>query len=504
MAATGDDFQTKTQNFLSWFKSLPGSTFHEDIQVVDLRGRNAGRGIVATKDIAADTVLFSIPRKGIINVETSELPRKIPQVFTGSDGEDEDMENEPLDSWGSLILVMIYEYLQGPSSPWKPYFEVLPERFNTLMFWESSELEYLKGSAVLSKIGKDEADEMFRSRILSVIAANPAIFYPEGSSQLNETELLQLAHRMGSIIMAYAFDLENEEEPEDNEEDGWVEDREGKTMLGMVPMADILNADAEFNAHVNHGEDDLTVTALRPISAGEEILNYYGPHPNSELLRRYGYVTPKHSRYDVVEIPWDLVQAVLNEQLKLTDDVWKQLVSGRLCHMHARTLYTDISGKKIKEEHVDPEDLEDVFVLERESGEPDSEGRLTTPAKVQEISAELDEQLKGVLKAIKKVKGDLIPDKRKRDEIYDRVVTLALQRLLAQYPTTAEEDEILLASGHLTPRQKMAVEVRLGEKRLLKEALHSKGADVTNAVAGDSEQQGEGQEQDRASKRARH
>lgn len=156
------------------------------------------------------------------------------------------MENEPLDSWGSLILVMIYEYLQGDASPWKPYFEVLPDKFDTLMFWESSDLEWLRGSAVLSKIGKVEADEMFRSRILSVIAANPTIFFPQGVAQPSETELLQLAHRMGSIIMAYAFDLENEEEPEEENEE-WVEDRDGKTMLGMVPMADILNADAEFN-----------------------------------------------------------------------------------------------------------------------------------------------------------------------------------------------------------------------------------------------------------------
>ncbi|WQF79126.1 Putative SET domain, rubisco LSMT, substrate-binding domain, SET domain superfamily [Colletotrichum destructivum] len=473
MDAAGD-FNSASQQFLSWFRSLQGATFHDDIQIVDLRGQNAGRGIIATKDIAPETILFTIPRKSIINTETSELPKKIPQVFTGNDGDDEDMENEPLDSWGSLILVMIYEYLQGDASPWKPYFEVLPDKFDTLMFWESSDLEWLRGSAVLSKIGKDEADEMFRSRILSVISANPTIFFPQGVAQPSETELLQLAHRMGSIIMAYAFDLENEEEPEEENEE-WVEDRDGKTMLGMVPMADILNADAEFNAHVNHGEDDLSVVALRPIKAGEEILNYYGPHPNSELLRRYGYVTPKHSRYDVVEIPWELVQSILTEQLRLTDDVWKQLA-----------------------EHVDPEDFEDVFVLERDSGEPDSEGRLTTPAKVQEVSAELEEQLKAVLKAIKKVRGDLIPDKRKRDEVYQHVVAAALQKLLAQYPTTAEEDETLLASGNLTSRQRMAVEVRLGEKRLLKEALQMEGSGHGNTV---EEIHDEGQE--RSSKRAR-
>ncbi|KAK2043155.1 SET domain-containing protein [Colletotrichum somersetense] len=474
--ATTDSFQAASGGFLSWFKSLQGATFHDDIQIVDLRGQNAGRGIVATKDIAPETVLFTIPRKSIINVETSELPKKIPQVFTGNDGDDEDMENEPLDSWGSLILVMIYEYLQGDASPWKTYFEVLPEKFDTLMFWESPDLEYLRGSAVLSKIGKDEADEMFRSRILSVISANPAIFFPQGVSPPSESELLQLAHRMGSIIMAYAFDLENEEEPEQEDEE-WIEDREGKTMLGMVPMADILNADAEFNAHVNHEEDSLSVTALRPIKAGEEILNYYGPHPNSELLRRYGYVTPKHSRYDVVEIPWDLVQSSLNEHLQLTDEVWKQVA-----------------------EHVDPEDLEDVFVLERESGEPDSEGRLTTPAKVQEVSAELEEQLKGILKAIKKVRADLIPDKRKRDEVYQRVVISTLQKLLAQYPTTAEEDEAMLASGNLTSRQKMAVEVRLGEKRLIKEALQVAGLGNSGASA---EEVATDEGQERSSKRAR-
>ncbi|KAF5524110.1 Ribosomal lysine N-methyltransferase 4 [Colletotrichum aenigma] len=445
----GDEFQTKSQGFLAWFKSLP----------------------VATKGIPTETTLFTIPRRSIINVETSELPKKIPQVFTGNDGDDEDMENEPLDSWGSLILVMIYEFLQGAASPWKPYFEVLPEKFDTPMFWESSDLEHLKGSAVLSKIGKDEADEMFRSRILSVIAANPAVFYPEGSSPLGEVELLQLAHRMGSIIMAYAFDLDNEEEPEQEEGDEWIEDRDGKTMLGMVPMADILNADAEFNAHVNHGDDELTVTALRPIPAGEEILNYYGPHPNSELLRRYGYVTPKHSRYDVVEIPWDLVQTSVSEHLKIGDDVWKQV------------------------KYLDPEELEDVFVLERESGEPDSEGQFRTVAEVREISAELEEQLKAVLKAIKKINGDLIPDKRKRDEVFHAVIVSTLQKILSQYPTSTQEDEALLATSDLTTRQRMAIHVRLGEKKLLKEALEFAGS---TAPA-----EGEQEEPERSSKRAR-
>ncbi|CRK44671.1 hypothetical protein BN1723_019516, partial [Verticillium longisporum] len=126
--------------------------------------------------------------------------------------------------------------------------------------------------------------------------------------------------------MAYAFDLENDDENE-NEEDGWVEDREGRTMLGMVPMADTLNANAEFNAHINHGES-LEATAIRAdIKAGGQILNYYGPLPTSELLRRYGYVTPEHSRYDVVEVPWTLVKEVIVSCLSLSAEAWKQVES---------------------------------------------------------------------------------------------------------------------------------------------------------------------------------
>ncbi len=71
---------------------------------------------------------------------------------------------------------------------------------------------------------------------------------------------------------------------------------------------------------MNHG-DSLEVTALRStLPAGLEVLNYYGPLPTSELLRRYGYVTPEHHRYDVTELPWSLVRAALIEELSVSEE----------------------------------------------------------------------------------------------------------------------------------------------------------------------------------------
>jgi hypothetical protein len=203
---------------------------------------------VATKNIETETILFTIPRKGIINVQTSDLPARLPVIFdlgrAETEAEDEDESIPPLDSWSSLILVMIYEFLKEDDSLWKPYFDVLPETFDTPMFWSDEELDELQASSVRDKIGKDEAESMFFSHIIPVIRKNSDLF--PSSLDMADDQLIALAHRMGSTIMSYAFDLENDDEPEDDTEE-WVEDRDGKSMMGMVPMADILNADAEFN-----------------------------------------------------------------------------------------------------------------------------------------------------------------------------------------------------------------------------------------------------------------
>jgi SET domain-containing protein 6 len=117
------------------------------------------------------------------------------------------------------------------------------------------------------------------------------------------------------------------------------------------------------------------------------------------------------------------------------------------------------------------EELEEYFVIERDSGEPDGQGRLTYQAELREISPELDEQLTAFLKAIRKSKPDVVADKRKRVESCKAAITQALMTKLGQYPTSIEEDKELLKKQDLAKRHRMAIEVRLGEKTLLQEAV---------------------------------
>lgn len=84
---------------------------------------------------------------------------------------------------------------------------------------------------------------------------------------------------------------------------------------------------------------------------------------------------------------------------------------------------------------------------------------------------ELEGELKDALKIIKKHKPDVIADKRKRDEIANAVITQVLADKLAEYPTSIREDRATLKKSDITNRHRMAIEVRLGEKVLLEEAL---------------------------------
>jgi len=129
------------------------------------------------------------------------------------------------------------------------------------------------------------------------------------------------------------------------------------------------------------------------------------------------------------------------------------------------------------------EEFEEYLIIERDSGDPDSEGQLTYSAQLREVSPELEEQVKAVFKGIKKQKPELFSEKRKRVDDYQSIVSKALTAKLGTYPNTIEEDETLLKRDDLAKRHRMAITVRLGEKRLLHEALALLQRDDADNVA---------------------
>jgi len=101
------------------------------------------------------------------------------------------------------------------------------------MFWTNEELQELKGTEVIPRIGKEKSEQQYNTVLFPIIQANPNLFDLEKCG-------LQAFHRMGSLILAYSFGLSDRPDETDDED-------EQKESLAMVPLADMLNADPQLN-----------------------------------------------------------------------------------------------------------------------------------------------------------------------------------------------------------------------------------------------------------------
>lgn len=146
---------------------------------------------------------------------------------------------------------------------------------------------------------------------------------------------------------------------------------------------------------------------------------------------------------------------------------------------------------RLQMEKLDDDEIEDTFVLERTSGDPNPDGTFAAPARVTSVPEDLKEQLKTVIKVLQKQDAALVPDKRKRDDLVQAVVVSALEAIAAKYPTGVMEDEMLLRQEGLPLRHRMAVEVRVGEKRLIQESWEFFSGNAENGADGaDSGEEG--------------
>lgn len=294
----------------------------------------------------------------------------------------------------------------------------------------------------MNKIGKAGAEDMFSNYLV-----------PLGFD-------INTCHRVASTIMAYAFDIpEDEPSKEDAEkegEDDLISDNgeDEKTMLSMIPLADILNADADKNnARLICDNVELEMRAIKPIPKGEEILNDYGQLPRSDLLRRYGYVTENYAPFDVAEI---CTKTILST---FTDNTLQSV----------RPSLAPLSQAQLKQR---------VDLAEREGVYEESYDILHTSSDEPGISDELlallylllvDEENLGSISNSQSA----IPSRSKlATELVGRVLALLLRARESEYNTTLEDDEALANSGNLPYRTRMALQVRLGEKKVLRHAIH--------------------------------
>ena len=308
-----DTFTDQSNEFLTWLTQEAKLTISPKISLKDLRSLNQGRAIVATADIDKGELLFEIPRDSILNIATSQIVQDFPRVKPS-------LETE-LGQWEGLIVCLSYEWLVlGSNSKWWPYLQVLPpsgeSSLNTLVYWSDEELSLLRPSLVLNRIGEQGARDMF-DRVMQFIDKHGLKSVLE--DKLSWDKFLHIA----SVVMSYSFDVERPHDGNNSEdvENSSDDEDDDSYLKSMVPFADMLNADTKkCNANLVYGSSSLAMRSTKPIASGGQVYNTYGEYPNSEILRRYGYVEWDGSLYDFGEVLLDNIRESLRESFNVTPE----------------------------------------------------------------------------------------------------------------------------------------------------------------------------------------
>jgi histone-lysine N-methyltransferase SETD3 len=105
------------------------------------------RGVHAKQSIATDTICVAIPKKCLITVEMGQAT-EIGQIILRSDLD--------LDAPKHIFLMIFLLWdlkVNRDNSFFKPYHDILPKTLSNIpVFWNDDELEYLKGSYLLTQI----------------------------------------------------------------------------------------------------------------------------------------------------------------------------------------------------------------------------------------------------------------------------------------------------------------------------------------------------------------
>ncbi|KAI7962591.1 hypothetical protein MJO28_000685 [Puccinia striiformis f. sp. tritici] len=502
--STGFGTQTTMEGrytkFLGWLTESRGVILETNlIQAHNFVENGEGWGMIAITDIKKGTNLFSIPRRpgGKNSFSSPLLSVQSSTLLSNLNTQDRLKISR---NWIPLLLVLLYERVQAILDPtgsrsWAPYFDTLPQEFDTLMFWSPEELAELTGSTITEKIGKEEAEKDYFEVIKPLIESRADIFVvPEGTSW--ETNYgISRYHQMGSLILSRSFHVEASSEIPTQEEDISMdsistghhsvhdssldqtslhsetldddqdeEEREAVQDIALVPLADLLNAKTgSENAKLFYEIEWLKMNATRNIKKGEQIYNTYGDPPNADLLRRYGHVDVPN-RYDVVEISIKTCLEVVASSplVKITEEESQERLDWAL-----------------------EMGIDDVFEIPTEL-ERKSNGDPLLP-----------EELTCILQIFLLTKPDF-EDHKSKEKLpkpklnSSEVIILAQQvveRRMKEYPTSIEEDESLLARLRSTNdhRKIKAIIVRKSEKQILVQLLDSLALKLTAFHAKDSD-----------------
>lgn len=416
--------------FCKWAEDN-GAIF-DSIKVAEISGYDLG--LEATKEINKGDNFVIIPKKMIMSEE--DLSSTLIPIAS---------EIPMLDSMNNvkLAFALLLEKL-NPDSFWKPYIDILPEKYSTVMYFTVNEMQELKGSNVLGQaLNQCKFIARQYAFIYKCVQNVRSDVYGKNSDGGKAFDLLkekftyELYRWAVSTVMTRQNSIprskKNEQENKDNNE----------LMPALIPLWDMANhQDGEFTSSFDMELNRLESCALSNYMKGEQIFIHYGDRPNAHFLVHNGFVYANNTKDNVcIRLGLSASDELFTERSQLLE----QLNIPKNCEL--KVLQSP--------DYISPELLAFVRIFNMNQDQIKHWLNSERAADLLHIDCALETSLES------------------KTWIF---LQTRLTLLLKVFPTTLEDDEIMLAN-HLKGQTKMGhnkamlIQYRILEKKILSNAL---------------------------------
>ncbi|CEM06975.1 unnamed protein product [Vitrella brassicaformis CCMP3155] len=349
-----------------------------------------------------------------------------------------------LSGHSAVAAFLLYERNKGHRSKWRNYIASLPPlslvRRHHSVFFSDKDLTWLIGTTVHTRgeVKRRKQEIMTDYAILTIALG-------DFSSVASLEDFMWARCIVGSRLFSFL---------RQRQKDATC------PLVMLCPLADILNhkMPPESRWYFDACEGCFVLEALRDFTVGEEVHDSYGPKANRLLYLYYGFtLLDQHHIHDTVDVHVDLSE----EQ--------RELWAAKARHFSGKAI--DVDGNNTHRL---------TFRLAWDSADPSLYQRLMAFLRIHVIT-DVDE-----LPSISDMWS--VPPISVHNELlalthFQQLCADALKR----YPASLQDDEQLLQrpGSPLTPPQRNALVVRIGEQRLLRhyESMCVRAADVLNRPA---------------------
>ncbi|KAF7130672.1 hypothetical protein RHSIM_Rhsim10G0009000 [Rhododendron simsii] len=392
--------------------------------------------VAGSEDLQAGDVAFSVPNSLVVTLERVLGNENIAELLT----------TNKLSELACLALYLMYEKKQGKKSFWYPYIRELDRQrgrgqlaVESPLLWTETELSYLTGSPTKHEV-MERAEGIKRE-----YNELDTVWFMAGSL----FQAFRLWHPVTTIVFSvallqqYPYDIPTEAFPFEIFKQAFVAVQSCVVHLQKVSLArrfalvplgpPLLTYRSNCKSMLTAVDGAVQLVVDRPYKAGEPIVVWCGPQPNSKLLLNYGFVDDDNA-FDRLAV----VGALNTEDPQYQD---KRMVAQRNGKLSVQTFPVSVGKEK--------EAVLDMLPYLRL-------GYVSDPSEMQSVISS---------------QGPICPVSPCMERAVLGQLADYFETRLAGYPTTLSEDDSMLADFNLDPKKRVATQLVRLEKKMLNACL---------------------------------